>query len=135
MYRRLVIGLLLLATSLSAHAADPLERQQREAFIHKMVTACKKYDEAACYQIIEKQGMSPFALYTAFFYLGDIELQRGEREAAQSSYRYALQWASRMQNGGRVQRAAATKLTALNAPPSTPSISEPPSTPTQTPSK
>jgi hypothetical protein len=140
MYRRLVIALQLLATSLSAHAADPnemmqnsvgviqqsqqlekqrkqqkeLERQQRKASIDQMVTACKNYDEVACYHIIETYGVPPFAMYTAFFNLGDIELQRGEREKAQSSYRYALQWASRMQDGGQAQRAAAAKLTALS---------------------
>lgn len=91
-----------------------LDRQQREVFVHQMVTACMSHDEVACQQIIDAKGMSPFANYTAFVHMGDIELQRGDRDGARSSYGHAMRWATRMQNGSGPYQAAAGKLAAAS---------------------
>lgn len=93
------------------------QRQQRLAFIHQMVTACKSHDEVACTQIIETKDMPPFANYLAFLHMGDIELRRGDRAGAQSSFGHAIRWASRMQNAAGARQAAIERLAALNQAP------------------
>lgn len=90
-----------------------LLRQKREAFIHQMVTSCIDNDEVACRQIIDTEGMSPYANYTAFLYMGDIELQRGAQEAARSNYLHAKKWAARMQDGANAWQTATAKLAAI----------------------
>jgi hypothetical protein len=152
MWRLLALGLAWFASCVPVWAADPnqvlqtffgiaqqLEAQERQArerqqaLIQQLVTACANYNEPACHQIIDTKGMSPHANYTAFVRLGDIELGRGERAAAHTSYTHALRWANRM-SGGAAARRVERKLAALAAADGAPAP-RPPEPPASTPSQ
>lgn len=101
------------------------ERQQRLVWIDQTLRTCMTPDETACMQIIEAEGMPPYANYTAFTIVGDIELKRGDTTAARRSYQYALRWAMKMQDRERATNAIRSRLSALNVAPAPPTETTP----------
>ena len=134
--RRLIVTLVLCVSYASTVSADPgqlfqkffgaveqlqqydAQRQQRRrAKVQRLMDACRKYKERACQAIIRAKGMPAAANFIAFVISYELELRRGDAQAARNSYKYALRWAKRMPNRKEAVRALREIRASLKAAP------------------